>query len=287
MPKATIHNSEVKNLTVAAGTKVEMPVSNKTLSSINSDVAYFRLSTTGTINITFKQVLVDAPATEPTIVAPACDESYLFDWNSTIKQKAFQTKWYELDVAPIKQNKEQVQISFTNHSDSMAVAIGSILLDCQSTDTIPYVLPIPAGKTISKVLDYSLFAASPLDHAYISVSVIPTSITALTDLKSIKTKEDAMELIVANPNAEIELKATKASALVDPALCQTTHQTIEKGQLYTQEAGTTKWYRFTDELMMDELQLLSTITLETYGEKPAHVTLGATVGCNYGASMTM
>ena len=218
-PKATIHNSEVKNLTVAAGTKVEMPVSNKTLSSINSDVAYFRLSTTGTINITFKKVLVDAPATEPTIVAPACDESYLFDWNSTIKQKAFQTKWYELDVAPIKQNKEQVQISFTNHSDSMAIAIGSILLDCQSTDTIPYVLPIPAGKTISKVLDYSLFAASPLDHAYISVSVIPTSITALTDLKSIKTKEDAMELIVANPNAEIELKATKVSALVDPVLC--------------------------------------------------------------------
>ena len=281
-PKATIHNSEVKNLTVAAGTKVEMPVSNKTLSSLKSDTAYFRLSTTGTINITFKQVLVDAPATEPTIVAPACDESYLFDWNSTIKQKAFQTKWYELDVAPIKQNKEQVQISFTNHSDSMAIAIGSILLDCQSTDTIPYVLPIPAGKTISKVLDYSLFAASPLDHAYISVSVIPTSITALTDLKSIKTKEDAMELIVANPNAEIELTATKASALVDPVLCQTTHQTIEKGQLYTQEAGTTKWYRFTDEFMMDELQLLSTITLETYGEKPAHVTLGATVGCNYG-----
>ena len=281
-PLVTIHNSEVKNLTVAAGTKVEMPISNKTLTTIKSDTAYFRLSTTGTMNITFKKVLVDAPATEPTIVAPACDESYLFDWNSTIKQKAFQTKWYELDVAPIKQNKEQVQISFTNHSDSMAVAIGSILLDCKSKDTISYVLPIPAGKTINKVLDYSLFAASPLDHAYMSVTLIPTAITALTDLQSVKTEEDAMNLIAVNPNAEIELTATRASALVDPTLCQTTHQTLEKGKLYTQEAGTTKWYRITDEFMMNELQLLSTITLETYGEKPANVTLGATVGCNYG-----
>lgn len=281
-PLVTIHNSEVKNLTVAAGTKVEMPISNKTLNTIKSDVAYFRLSTTGTMNITFKKVLVDAPATEPTIVAPACDESYLFDWNSTIKQKAYQTKWYELDVAPIKQNKEQVQISFTNSTDSMMIAIGSILLDCKSKDTISYVLPIPAGKTINKVLDYSLFAASPLDHAYISVTVVPTAITVLTDLQSVKTKEDAMNLIAVNPNAEIELTATRASALVDPTLCQTTHQTIEKGRLYTQEAGTTKWYRFTDEFMMNELQLLSTITLETYGEKPANVTLGATIGCNYG-----
>ena len=281
-PLATIHNSEVKNFTVAAETKVEMIISNKTLSNIKSEVAYFRLSTTGTMNISFKKVLVDAPAPEPVVIAPACDESYLFDWNSTIKHEAFKTKWYELDIAPIKQNKEQVQISFTNSTDSMMIAIGSILLDCNSKDTISYVLPIPGGKTINKVLDYSLFAASPLDHAYISVLLMPTAITSLEDVKSIKTKEDAMELIAINPNAEIELTATRASALVDPTLCQTTHQTLEKGKLYTQEAGTTKWYRITDEFMMNELQLLSTITLETYGDKPANVTLGATIGCNYG-----
>ena len=281
-PQATIHNSEVKNFTVAAETKVEIIISNKTLSNIKSEVAYFRLSTTGTMNISFKKVLVDAPAPEPVVIAPACDESYLFDWNSTIKHEAFKTKWYELDIAPIKQNKEQVQISFTNSTDSMMIAIGSILLDCNSKDTISYVLPIPGGKTINKVLDYSLFAASPLDHAYISVLLVPTAITSLEDVKSIKTREDAMDLVSTNLDAEIELTATRASALVDPTLCQTTHQTLEKGKLYTQDAGTTKWYRITDEFMMNELQLLSTITLETYGDKPANVTLGATIGCNYG-----
>ena len=280
-PKATIHNTEVKNLTVAADTKVDMLISNNMLKSIKSEVVYFRLTTDGPMTIMFEQVPVEAPVTKPTIVAPACDESYVFDWNSTIKQKAFTTKWYELDIAPLKQNDEQVELAFTNHSDSMVVVLGSILLDCESKDTISYVLPIPAGKSVSQLINYNLLAASLLEHLYVSVTVVPTSVTALSDITSIRSMEDITNLIAFNLSTEVEFTATKSSALVDPTICNT-NETLQQGVKYTQAAGTTKWYRVTEDFIKNDLGLLSSFTIENQGAKAANITLGATIACDYG-----
>jgi hypothetical protein len=94
----------------------------------------------------------------PTILAPSCADSYEFDWNSTIKQKALTSKWYELDIAPLKKNKEHVQLAFTNHTDAMILVFGAVKLDCNSKDSIPFVCPVPAGTPVNKVLDYSLLA---------------------------------------------------------------------------------------------------------------------------------
>ena len=280
-PIVTIHNSQVKNLTVAGDTKVDMPISNNTLKSIKSDVAYFRLTADGPMTIMFERVPVEAPATKPGIVAPACDESYLFDWNSTIKQKAFHTKWYELDITSLKQNEEQVHLTFTNHSDSMVVVLGSILLDCDSKDTIPYALPIPAGKSVSQLINYNLIAASLLEHAYLSVTVVPTSIDALSDITSVRNTEDVKDLLSFNTDAEVEITATKSSALVDPTLCNA-NETLQQGVKYTQAAGTTKWYRVTEEFIKNNLGLLSSLTIENQGNQAAHITLGATIACDYG-----
>ena len=280
-PQATIYNTEVKNLTVAADTKVDMLISNNMLKSIKSEVVYFRLTTDGPMTIMFEQVPVEAPVTKPTIVAPACDESYVFDWNSTIKQKAFTTKWYELDIAPLKQNDEQVELAFTNHSDSMVVVLGSILLDCESKDTISYVLPIPAGKSVSHLINYNLLAASLLEHLYVSVTVVPTSVTALSDITSIRSMEDITNLIAFNLSTEVEFTATKSSALVDPTICNT-NETLQQGVKYTQAAGTTKWYRVTEDFIKNDLGLLSSFTIENQGAKAANITLGATIACDYG-----
>ena len=272
--------TDVKTLTVAAGTKTTIDIPSKMLANINSDVVYFRFSTDGPLTIMIEQVPV-ATASKPTIVAPACDESYVFDWNSTIKQKAFHTKWYELDITSLKQNEEQVYLTFTNHSDSMVVVLGSILLDCNSTDTIPYALPIPAGKSISQLINYNLIAAAPLEKIYVSATIVPTTITGLKELTSISNCADLENLISLDPSVEVEIVATKSSALVDPTLCDA-HETLQQGVRYTQAAGTTKWYRVTEDFIKNELGLVSSFTIENQGSAAANITLGATIACDYG-----
>ena len=276
----TNNNAEVKNLTVPANATMQINVASKVVEAIKSDKAYLRLQTDGgLLNLTMQYVELDV-VTTPTVSAPSCEKSFVFDWNSSIKHKAYATKWYEFDLSSLKQNGEQVQLSFTNHSDSMVVVMGTILLDCSSKDSIPYALPIPAGKTVSKVFEYSILAASPLERAYVSVTMVPTTITSLADLKSVKTKEDAMALISLNMDTEVELTATKTSALVDPTACEAA-PTITKGVTYTQEAGTTKWYRVSDALL-DELSFFPEVTFVNNGDKAANITLGTTVGCDYG-----
>ena len=269
-----------KPLTVAAGTKTTIDIPSKMLANINSDVVYFRFSTDGPLTIMIEKVPVETPS-KPTIVAPACDESYVFDWNSSIKQSAFTTKWYEFDIAPLKQNNEQVHLTFTNHSDSMVVVLGSILTDCQSQDTIPYVLPIPAGKSISQLINYNLLAASPLEKIYVSATIVPTTITGLKELTSISNRADLENLISLDPSVEVEIVATKSSALVDPTLCDA-HETLQQGVRYTQAAGTTKWYRVTEDFIKNELGLVSSFTIENQGSAAANITLGATIACDYG-----
>ena len=269
-----------KPLTVAAGTKTTIDIPSKMLANINSDVVYFRFSTDGPLTIMIEKVPVETPS-KPTIVAPACDESYVFDWNSSIKQSAFTTKWYEFDIAPLKQNNEQVQLTFTNHSDSMVVVMGSILMDCESQDTIPYILPIPAGKSISQLINYNLLAASPLEKIYVSATIVPTTITGLKELTSISNRADLENLISLDPSVEVEIVATKSSALVDPTLCDA-HETLQQGVRYTQAAGTTKWYRVTEDFIKNELGLVSSFTIENQGSAAANITLGATIACDYG-----
>ena len=282
-PKATIHNTTVKSLTVAAETQDTILISNKMLDNVKSDVAYFCFKASGRMAITIKKEELESSSTpkEPTIYAPACEDAYVFNWNSSITQKAMANKWYEFDIKSLKQNKEHLQLSFTNHSDSMVVVMGSILLDCNSTDTIPYILPVPGGKTMSKVLEYSLLAASPLEKAYVSAMVVPTTVTSLSDLTGIRNQEDVKKLVSLNLSAKVTLTASKSSALVDATLCETQHQTLEAGVKYAQEAGTTKWYHVTDNFIKD-MGLLSTFAIANNGTSPANVTLGVTVGCDYG-----
>ena len=289
----TSNNVQEKNLLVEAGAALEINVPNKQIESVKSNVAYFRLTTDESLTLwmehvkleTSKPVDPSAPST-PAILAPSCEDSYAFDWNSSIKQKALMTKWYELDIAPLKKNKEHVQLAFTNHTDAMVLVFGSILLDCNSKDTISFVCPVPAGTPINKVLDYSLLAASPLQKAYVSLTMVPTKVKNLSDLASIRSKADVMNLIALDFGAEIEVKAKRISALVDPTACLN-YQNLENGVEYTQEAGVTKWYRVTDEFVKNNLGLLEKFTIINQGSKDANVAFGVTVDCKCGIATTI
>ena len=275
-----VKNTIVKTLVVPAEATIVKDVVNNLTNAINSDVAYLRLQADKQLNLWIEYVKNES-AVLPPVSAPACENSIQFDWNSTLTQKAFRTKWYEFNVSSLKQNQEQVQLTFTNKSDSMVVVVGSILLDCNSTDSIPYALPIPAGKSISQLINYNLIAAAPVERIYVSATVIPTSIDALSDITSVSSKEDIKNLLSLNIDAEVELTATKSSALVDPTLCNT-NETLQYGVKYTQAAGTTKWYRVTEDFIKNDLGLLASLTIENQGSKAANVTLGATIACDYG-----
>ena len=289
----TSNNVRVINLPVAAGAALEINVPNKNIENVKSDVVYFRLTTAEPLTLVMEHEQLESskpvdpskPST-PAIMAPTCEDSYAFDWNSSIKQKALMTKWYELDITSLKKNEEHVQLSFTNHTESVVVVMGSILSDCNSKDTIPFVCPVPAGMQISKVIDYSLLATSPISKAYVSLTMMPTTAKSLADFASVRSQADLMNMISLDFSAEIEVKAKRISALVDPSYCEATYQTLKEGVEYHIEPGKTHWYRVTGDFLKD-MGLLEKLTIFNNGKSDANVTLGATIDCQYGIATTI
>ena len=278
----TENNVELKSLLVPANTTKKIDISNKTFEAIKSDVAYLQLKTAKPLTLTMEHVLINPNAT-PIIYAPTCEESYKFDWNSPIKQTAFATKWYTFDISDLKKKEEHIQLSFTNSTDYWMIALCSILPDCDSKDTTFIPVPIPAGKVIDQVIDYSLIAANTIEpNVLMSVTVLPTSIKSLKELDpdAIQSTNDLMDYVSADFKAYVQLTAKKIPALVDPTACKEA-VTFERGVEYHQEAGTTKWYRITDELLT-QFNISPDVTFVNNGDKAANVTLGATVDCNYG-----
>ena len=214
-----------KELTVAANATVTKEVVNNMAGVINSQTAYIRFNASQELTVQLNYVVVNEEVmnAKPVEIA-TCEKSQLLDWNSTIKQSGLETKWYEVDLATIKQNGEHLQLTFTNKSSNLVVVMGEILPSCASEDTIPYVCPVPAGKTISQVINYNLFALVPHPtHFYISATVIPTTATSVMEFKDVRTREDLMKFVPKDLNAiqdaEVELTANTISAVVDPTAC--------------------------------------------------------------------
>ena len=278
----TENNVELKSLLVPANTTKKIDITKKTFDAIKSNVAYLQLKTLKPLTLTMEHVLINPNAT-PIIYASTCEESYKFDWNSTIKHKAFATKWYSFDIAELKEKEEHLQLSFTNSTEYWMVALCAILPNCDSKDTTLVPVPIPAGEVIDQVIDYSLITANTIEpNLVMSVTLLPTKIKSLRELNmdSIKTQNDLMKYVSTDFQAYAQLTAKKIPALVDPTACQDA-VTFERGVEYRQEAGTTKWYRITDELLT-QFNISPDVTFVNNGDKAAHVTLGATVDCKYG-----
>lgn len=179
----------------------------------------------------------------------ACETAIPFDWTAGHTQEAFTTQWYEVDIASVKANEQQVKLTFTNHSNTIAWVGSLVSLDCPFNVALPLVFPIPAGMSVDKVIDYSYFAATKLDHLYVGVT----------------TEE------------KISVKAQAETAVVsDPSNCLNAIE-VKSGEAY--ENVGTQWYKFSGALFND-MSSLPRFRFAT-PEGKTNITLGATVGCEY------
>ena len=280
-----VKNTIEKRLPVAANSSVTMEVVNNMAGLINSNKVFVRFVTNGELTIQLNYVVVnDEVVNAKPVVLPTCENSELLDWNSVVKQKGLETKWYEIDLASIKQNDQHLQLSFTNKSKNLVVVMGDILPTCKSKDTIPYVLPVQPGQTLSQVINYNLFALLPHpEHFYVSAMVIPTTATSIMELASVRSMDDIMAMVPKDIEtiqaAEVELVAKTFTALADPTDCNQA-VTIKRGVKYEQQAGTTQWYRVTDELL-NQLSISPDIAFINNGKATAHITMAAGVDCQH------
>ena len=281
-----------KELVVPANGTVTKDVVNNLSSAISSEYAYVRFTTDQELTIKLQYTLVNADIADDKpieIIPNACDSALVFDWNSSVEHKAFVERWYEFDANIVKQDGNHVIVSFTNTSDNLVILMGNILTDCQSTDTIPYVAPVSAGKTFELVLPYNLFAVSPVEKVLVSALVLPTTATSVTEeIKSVlqlrslaQIKEYAKNLVAMdNYDASVKLTAVSVSAAQDPTACEQS-ATITKGVEYQQAPGT-QWYRVSEELL-NQLTLFPEVTFINKGDKNANIKLAATTSCDYEA----
>ena len=272
-----------KVLEVEAGASVTKKISK--LDAVTADKVYVRFEADQEVTIEVKHIVVNEEVMNAKpIVISTCETSEKLDWNSVITQKGAVTKWYEIDLASIKQNDEHLQLSFTNKTENIVVVMGEILATCGAKDTIPYVVPLLPGQTVSQAINYNMFALLPHPkHFYVSATVIPTTATSITDFKDVRSKDDIMAFVPTDLEmmqaAEVELVASTVSALVDPTACNDA-ATILRGVKYEQAGGTTKWYRVTDDLL-NSLSLIPDLAFINNGKKAANVTIAATVDCEH------
>ena len=179
----------------------------------------------------------------------ACETAIPFDWTAGHTQEAFTTQWYEVDIASVKANEQQVKLTFTNHSNTIAWVGSLVSLDCPFNVALPLVFPIPAGMSVDKVIDYSYFAATKLDHLYVGV----------TTEEKISVKAQAETAVVSDPNNCLNAIEVKS------------------GEAY--ENVGTQWYKFSGALFND-MSSLPRFRFAT-PEGKTNITLGATVGCEY------
>ena len=173
-----------------------------------------------------------------------------FDWNKGAKLDAHTTKWYEMDITSLKQNKQHLKLNLVNHSNERAIVSLEIALDCGGT-ILPLTLPIPAGLNISQVIDYQVIARSPLNRIYLSVST----------------------------NAHIELAAGVKNYIAEDQTPCLNAVEVERGVEYEHKPGT-QWYVVSLDLLWSKANY-SSIYLANKGNKTAHVTIGADVAKKY------
>ena len=237
-----------QNLVINAHESIMKLVKGDMLKAVNSEWVYIRFVADQ-----------DLTATVGMRNVSPCVNALPFDWNVGAALNAGESQWYDMDITSLKQNKQHVRLSFTNHSDAIALVNVEVALDCNGT-ILPITLPIPAGLTMSQVIDYQLLARSPLNRIYVGVST----------------------------DSHIELAAsTKDAIAADPTPCLNAINPVH-GVEYTHEANTTQWYKISLDLLKSTTDY-SSIYLANKGNSRAHVTIGMVTDCQYttGATLTI
>ena len=174
-----------------------------------------------------------------------------FDWNKGAKIQAGTPVWYDVDLTTIKNTGKHVKLTFTNHTDSLVWAATVVSVDCPAKLTMPLVLPVPAGMSIDKFIDYQYFAVPNVDNIYVGV---------VTD-------------------GALEMAATTYNAVITPSADCLNAVEVTSDFSYIQSAGS-QWYKFPMGLLNDGGHA-GKISFRNLGTETATLTAGVTVGCEY------
>jgi hypothetical protein len=98
-----------------------------------------------------------------------CDDAREFDWTNGAVIEKGDAQWLSFDISSVKKNEQQIKLTLTNESNSLAWVAMLTSLTCPFDVAIPMVFPIPAGMSVDKVVDYSYFASTQLDQLYIGL----------------------------------------------------------------------------------------------------------------------
>ena len=174
-----------------------------------------------------------------------------FDWNKGAKIQAGTPVWYDVDLTTIKNTGKHVKLTFTNHTDSLVWAATVVSVDCPAKLTMPLVLPVPAGMSIDKFIDYQYFAVPNVDNIYVGV---------VTD-------------------GALEMAATTYNAVITPSADCLNAVEVTSDFKYIQSAGS-QWYKFPMGLLNDGGHA-GKFSFRNLGTETATLTAGVTVGCEY------
>ena len=237
-----------QTLVIDANATVVKAIKDNVLKAVNSEWVYLRFITDQDLTASVGKRDIDP-----------CATAVKFDWTVGAKLEAGASKWYEMDIASLKQNKQHLNLAFYNHSDSRALVSVELALECNGT-ILPIVLPIPANLSISQVIDYQLLKRSPLDRIYLGVST----------------------------DSDIELAASVKNAIADDQTPCLNALNPEHGVEYVHEANTTSWYKISLDLLKST-DAYSSFYVANKGNQRANVTIGIVTDCMYttGAKLTV
>ena len=242
-----------QKLVIDAHSTVVKPVKDNVLKAFDVEWVYIRFITDQDLTAT-----VGMRETSP------CATAKEFDWTTGASLNAGETQWYRMDITSLKQNKQHAELSFTNHSSEVALVSVDVAFECDGK-VIPVTLPIPGNLSvpgdnwpISLVLDYQFLLRSPKNHIYLGIST----------------------------DSHIELKSSVKDAIAaDPTPCENAINPVH-GQAYTHEAGATKWYKLSLDLLKSQSAKQS-IYLANKSDKKARVTIGLVHDCQYTPGMRL
>jgi hypothetical protein len=183
-------------------------------------------------------------------VQEAIANSEPVDWNSGVKQEALSTKWYEVDITSLKEEKQHLQVGFINHeADKKALLTATFVFHGENV-TLPLV--VPANFSTTKVIDYQILARIPANRIHVGVTT----------------------------DSPIEVKtSTKSAIATDPTPCLNAVE-VQHGQEYVHEPGAATWYKISLDLFKSEADF-SSFYLANKSNKTAHVTIGMVPDCQY------
>ena len=151
--------------TVAPGKTIVRDVEKNMVDGIKEGVEYIYIRLNSTQDIAFSARLKNVHE------GNACKTSTLFDWEKGHVQNTPDQVWYAVGIKDIKKADpaKNIHLFVENNATTKATIKADLAFDCPYVDLQSITRSVEGGKTLDKVLDYSLYAAMA-DTIYVGIT---------------------------------------------------------------------------------------------------------------------